>query len=324
MVPPFHCAFTAGKLSSNHGSSTAQLRSGRSLFGTFSLDCNPQPLGTALPISRLRRWLAGNSLRRRLQARWMHLPPTPGKRASLEIYPPVGGANPYLIMSYQPTYRNARNLTGGLTLMMSFADVPKDRVPETRDDPGIYTNAVIYVGFMLYDDYTFAHATSKQERIASLVNALDAVWERYFRWAILAELDSKIEALISAGKTPTGAQISEIYLKLLRDYYGADQPSAVDEVFSAEWTTFSIPFLSYEYQVWPAAMAAAAEMKAKLNSGDVNGSASTELMGRSDNDRTYQLLLPVGIDMAAQAPYQALMRRTNRQLDELERLINTR
>jgi len=98
----------------------------------------------------------------------------------------------------------------------------------------------------------------------------------------------------------------------------------VDEVFSAEWMTFSIPFLSYEYQVWPAAMAAAAEMKAKLDSGDVNGSASTELMGRSDNDRTYQLLLPVGIDMAAQAPYQALMRRTNRQLDELERLINTR
>ncbi len=50
--------------------------------------------------------------------------------------------------------------------------------------------------------------------------------------------------------------------------------------------------------------------------------AVDEIWGRSDYDRTYQMLQQVGIDMATTEPYQALVNRMNRQLDELEHLLD--
>jgi oligoendopeptidase F len=63
-------------------------------------------------------------LRQRFQARWMHLPSWPNKRVSGEVYPPVGGANPYFIMGYLPTLPKSRAFAGCVTLMMSDAENP--------------------------------------------------------------------------------------------------------------------------------------------------------------------------------------------------------
>lgn len=266
-------------------------------------------------------------LRERMEAKWMHLPPWPEKRGVFGIYPPVGGANPsnpYFLMSYQPNYRSSRAFAGGVTLMMSFGDIPRDRLSETRDDSGIYANAVIFVGNMLHDDYLLRQTTNRDEQIAYLVHALDLIWRQYFRWTILSELDVRVQQLIIDGKTPSGRQISQIYLELLHEYVG-NQPNqgSVDDVFGAEWMAFSVPFLSYEHQFWPAGMAAAADVVEGLRAGNENArKAVDEVLGRGDNDRTYQLLRQVGIDMATSEPYKALIRRMNHELDELENLLN--
>ncbi len=181
-------------------------------------------------------------LRQLLQQEWMHLPPWPEKAQSFGIYPPVGGMAPYFVMSYRRDYHSSKDFAGGVMLMMSDADIPRDQVPENWDDAGIYANGVIYVGEMLHDDYLAAHAANRQEKIAFLVNALDFDLAQYFQYVVWAELDEKVQQLIIEGKTPTGAQISQIYLDLLRQYYGHDQPQAVEDVFSTEWTTIIYPF----------------------------------------------------------------------------------
>jgi len=204
-------------------------------------------------------------------------------------------------------------------LMMSDADIPRDQVPENWDDAGIYANGVIYVGEMLRDDYRAAHTANRQEKIAFLVNALDFDLAQYFQYVVWAELDEKVQQLIIEGKTPTGAQISQIYLDLSLQYYGHDQPQAVEDVFSTEWTTIIYPFNSYEYQFWPPGLAMAAQVVEGMRAGnDIGLKVVDELLGRSDFDRTYPMLKEVGIDMTKPEPYQALIRRTNRQLDELE------
>ncbi len=262
-------------------------------------------------------------LRERLQQKWMHLPPWPEKAQSFGIYPPVGGIAPYFVMSYRSDYASSQDFTGGVTLMMSDADIPQDRAPENWDDAGIYGNGVIYAGDMLHDDYLAAQARDRQEKIAFLVRALDFDLLRYFQYVVWAELDEKVQQLIIEGKTPTGAQISQIYLDILRQYYGADQKQAVDEVYATEWTTNAILFASYEYQFWPPALAMAAQVvEAKPGQNDLGRKVVDELLGRSDYDRTYPMLKEVGIDMTKPEPYQALMRRIKRQLDELEAQLN--
>jgi oligoendopeptidase F len=258
-------------------------------------------------------------LRQLLQQKWMHLPPWPEKAQSFGIYPPVGGIAPYFVMSYRPDYHSSKDFAGGVTLMMSDADIPRDSVPENWDDSGIYANGVIYVGEMLHDDYRAAHAANRQEKIAFLVNALDFDLAQYFQYVVWAELDEKVQQLIIEGKPPAGVQVSQIYLDLLRQYYGHDRPQAVEDVFSTEWMTNIYPFNSYEYQFWPPGLAMAAQVvEEMLAGGDSGRRVIDELLGRSDYDRTYPMLKEVGIDITKPEPYQALIRRMNRQLDELE------
>lgn len=259
-------------------------------------------------------------LRQRFQANWMHLPSWPNKRVSAEVYPPVGGANPYFIMGYLPTLPKSRAFAGCVTLMMSDAEIPRDRVPDTRDDPAIYQNCVIYIGEFLFDDYLAAHAQNGQERIAYLINSLDLMWNQYFRWVLVSELDARVQQLIKDGRTPSGAEISKIYLGLLREYVGGEDK--VDDVFGTEWITYSIPFESYEYQFWPPAMAAAANILEGTKRGKIDiNKAVTGVFGRGDSDRSYQLFQQIGINLSDPNVYEAVIRRMTSQQNELESLL---
>jgi oligoendopeptidase F len=259
-------------------------------------------------------------MRQRFQAKWMHLPSSPNKRVTGEVYPPVGGANPYLTIAYLPTFPKSRAFAGCVTLMMSDAEIPRDRLPDTRDDPATYQNCVIYVGELLFDDYMIAHARDRQERIGCLMNSLDLMWNQYFRWVLASELDARVEQLIKDGRSPNGAEISTLYLTLLRDYVGGEDK--VDSAFGTEWITYSIPFESYEYQFWPPAMAAAASIMDGANVGKIDiNKAVTGVFGRGDSDRSYQVLGQLGINLSEPNVQEAVIRRMNSQLNELETLL---
>jgi oligoendopeptidase F len=204
--------------------------------------------------------------------------------------------------------------------MMSDAEIPRDRVPDTRDDPATYQNCVIYIGEFLFDDYLAAHAQNRQERIAYLVNSLDLMWNQYFRWVLVAELDDRMRQLIKDGRSPNGTEISKIYLGLLRDYVGGEDK--VDNVFGTEWITYSIPFESYEYQFWPPAMAAAASIMDGMKTGKIDiNKAVTGVFGCGDSDRSYQLFQQLGINLSDPHVYEAVIRRMTSQLNELESLL---
>ena len=53
-------------------------------------------------------------IRDRLGQHLMHLPPQPQKRFTFGVFPPVGGANPYILMSFRGNHRSSRGLAGGL------------------------------------------------------------------------------------------------------------------------------------------------------------------------------------------------------------------
>ncbi len=85
-------------------------------------------------------------LRKLTESKWIDLPPRPSKRGVMSIYPAVGGAHPYFLMSYRPDYLSSRDFSGGMTSLMTYAAIPPSLAPDTRDDPPSYGNAMIYVG----------------------------------------------------------------------------------------------------------------------------------------------------------------------------------
>ncbi len=159
---------------------------------------------------------------------------------------------------------------------------------------------------MLHDDYVRAHTQDVGERITYLIYSLDLLWSRFFRWTLVSDLDAQIEQRIIQGKTPSGKEISEMYLRLLHQYYGDE--ADVDS-FAEEWMLFPVPFLSYEHQLWVPAIAAACSVMEKLERGDTDARSVTEIYGRGDMDRSYQMLRQLNIKLDTRDPYQSVIRR---------------
>jgi oligoendopeptidase F len=254
-------------------------------------------------------------LHRVFDSKWIDLPPRPGKRDIVEMSMPVGGAAPYGQMIYSGTHRSSRVLSGMATDLVKMATIPAAQTPDTRDDPPVYGNGIYYLGQMMHDDYLLAHASEHRERIAYLVNALDFT-QQFQRWGIMTELDARVQERIAEGKTPTGNQISEMYLSLLRQYY-----RNVEDVYAAEWMTYSVPFGSYEHQFWEGSLAFAAYLDEKLRDGHTGivRKAITGLYRQLDTDRSYGMLKEVNFDLCSPMAYAAIHRRIERLSDELEK-----
>jgi oligoendopeptidase F len=264
------------------------------------------------------------ALRDLMNQRWMNLAPLPQKRNTYAIWPPVGGIPPFFIMSYQGTYDHARRFLGGVTLMMSFNEWRKANAPDTRDDPGIYSNGVIYAGDLLFDDYMIKNAKNRDEQISALINSLDLLRHHYFQWAMNSEFDARVQAMIVRGEFPSGKTLSEMYLKILQEYYGpSDEGVEIDSRFGNEWMINSVPFSSYEHQFWPAAMATGINIVEGLHANDPRAAKAVwEVLGRSDTDRTYGLLKQAGIDLTSPAGYEPVFGRMRRLLAQLDALLN--
>ncbi len=261
-------------------------------------------------------------LRERVATPWAHLPPWPQKREEYGIWYAVGGAKPYGFMKYRETFNDSTGLAGLATLLTSYENIPPGHPTDTRNDPGIYSNSILYAGNILHVDYLKDHAGDRHERMAYLIRALDRTAQTIFRHAMTTEFESAIQEQILNGHPPSGEQISALYLKLLRQYFG-EGPNQVDDVFATEWMSVRLPFGSFETLNWPFAMAAACSLVEKVRAGDMKARRGfDEVLGRGESDVSYDLLNEAGVDLNTPEPYNAAIRRIDRLLDELESLLN--
>lgn len=248
---------------------------------------------------------------------WSNIAYSDTKENTYSIYPPVAG-NPNFLFNYQPTHKHARALMGAYTLMAIWTDLPENALPENGDDPAVYANGIIYLGDIMYDEYVINNLSeSIRERKLALINALDFYWYYAIRWMIFTELDMFVEEQLINNRYVTGNDISEKYLTLLREYFGAH--INVEDHFGKEWMLTHIVFMSYEHQYWPASMAFASHLleMSKSNPEIVSG-ILFEAPANTNYDRSYDILKAVGLDLTDLKVYESMFRRMNLYIDELE------
>lgn len=266
-------------------------------------------------------------LRELLKKPLMHLPPSPEKRENYAVYPPVGGANAYLFMKYRGDLRTSRSLAGAIALLMKGDGTPREFAQDSLEEDihtGIYDNAFLDAARFLYDDYLTDQASSEQERFAMLIASLDRLTNNYLRHVLASEFEAKAQDMILKGDAPTGKQLSQIYLDLLRQYYGHDKNIVtVDDTLAAQWMNIAVSFSSFEGLNFSFANAVACILVEKVRAGDaeVRKAFYRGRGNESDNRTSYGLLKQIGIDAAGLGPYQAVFHRMNFLLDELERML---
>ena len=125
------------------------------------------------------------------------------------------------------------------------------------------------------------------------------------------------------GEALTGDGFSELYDEINKAYYAHEHGTCiVDEEIKAEWA--HIPHFYYNFYVYQYATsftASSALSELMLSGDEVATRRYIELLSSGGSDYPINLLKEAGVDMTTSAPFELTMKKTNRVIDEMERII---
>jgi oligoendopeptidase F len=169
-------------------------------------------------------------------------------------------------------------------------------------------------------DYMLKNAKSDEERLLYLGSALEELRGTFFRQAMFGEFEAKVHGMVDSGEALTGDQLTKIYGEILRRYHG--DAVKIDDLYAIEWAYiphFYNSFYVYQYATSIAASSLFAE--AILQGKPGARERYLKMISSGGSDYPYDLVKAAGVDLATPEPYNALVKRMNRIMDEIEAIL---
>jgi len=261
-------------------------------------------------------------LRRGFAGRWMSALPRQGKHAGAYMNGSAYGVHPYLLLNHNDDYESLSTLAHewGHAVHTMLTDSTQ---PFEKSEYSTFIAESASIGNeMLLNDYMVQHAKTREEKLYYLGEGLESIRTTFFRQVMFAEFQLQMHQELEQGVPLSGEHLTQSYCKLLRRYYGeAEGVMKIDPLYCAEWEY--IPHFYYGFYVYQYAtsMAGAAQFTdAILKEGVPARDRFINMLKAGGSDYAYELYRRAGIDMATAAPYQALVARMNRVMDEIEAL----
>ena len=272
------------------------------------------------------------ALRRGYASRWVDFLPNTGKRAgaySSTVY----GVHPYQLLNFNGAWEDVSTLAheSGHS-MHSFLSTASQ--PYATAD---YSTFVAEVASTLNESLLFRHVLERtdddQTRLFLLASFLDTMRTTLFRQTLFAEFELRMHEAVERGEPLTGESLSQLYLALLRKYYGHDEGVVrIDDRYGAEWAY--IPHFYSEFYVYQYATSMiggmmlaediVGEEAVKAGRSAAGRDAYLRLLRSGSSKYPVDLLKEAGVDMTTSRPFEAAMREMNRIMDEIERIYARR
>ena len=267
---------------------------------------------------------ARQSIAAGFEARWMDVYPRQGKKSGAYMNGHVYDVHPYVLMNYNDDYESVSTLAHewGHALHSHLTNRTQHFV---NADYSIFVAEVAStLNEALLLHRMLEESESPAERLFYLGHALEQLRGTFFRQSMFAEFELAIHERVEGGEALTADGFSELYGDLIRRYHGhEDGVVQIDEIFDLEWAY--IPHFYYNFYVYQYAtsVAAASYLAEQILDGSPGATeAYLDLLSAGGAGYPYDLLVKAGVDLARPEPYQALMRRMGRIMDEIEGLID--
>jgi oligoendopeptidase F len=247
-------------------------------------------------------------LQKGLNERWVDVLENEGKRSGA-FSDGSYATPPYILMNWQDRLDSASTLAHefGHSLHSYFT---------RQTQPYIYANYTIFVAEVastlsenLLTHHLIEKAKAENNKPLQL-SLLNDFAERFrttlFRQTLFAEFELAIHDAIEKGEALTADSMSEKYLQINHDYYGAEVD--VDETVAIEWAR--IPHFYYDFYVYQYATglsAATALSQQVLEEGEPAVERYLNFLRGGSSQNSIDLLRGAGVDMASPQPiHQAL------------------
>lgn len=261
-------------------------------------------------------------LKKGFAGRWMDVLPRTGKAGGAYMQGAAYDVHPFLHLNHNYDFQALSTFVHewghGVHTLLTH-----DAQPYELSNYSTFTAETASItNEMLLDDYMVAHAANDAEKLYYLGEALELMRGTFFRQTMFAEFQLALHEEVEQGRALSGKHMSEIYCGLLKKYHGDAQGiMTIDPAYCTEWEF--IPHFYYGFYVWQYAtsMAGAATFADAIeHEGKPAQDRFIALLKAGGSDYPYNIYKKAGLDMASPGPYQALLARMDRTMDQIDAL----
>jgi oligoendopeptidase F len=264
-------------------------------------------------------------VKKAFQNRWIDVYPTEAKRSGAYSNGSAYDVHPYVLLNYNGKYDDMSTLAHELGhTMHSYLSNTKQPYA-TSDYPIFVAEVASTFNEALLIDYMLRQIKDEHVKLSLLGSYLEGIKGTVFRQTQFAEFELRIHEMAEEGKPLTGDILNQVYDEIVKKYYGHDKNvCVVDDEIKAEW--MYIPHFYYNFYVYQYATAftASAALSERTLSGNKDATKKyIEFLSSGGSDYPINLLKTAGVDMTTSEPFELTMKKMNRVMDEMEKILDT-
>lgn len=265
-----------------------------------------------------------NHLETGFKGEWMHVLPQEGKRPGAYMFGSAYDVHPYVLLNYNGGFEDVSTFSHewghAVHTLLSRENQPFENFSYTTFTAELAstTNEVLLQEHMLAKDLPDA------ERLYYIDRALEGIRGTFFRQTMFAEFELKIHEMQEKGEALSGAKMTALYLDLLKKYHGHDEGVMnIDESYAVEWAYIPHFFRNFYVYQYATSISGGTAFAERMLSGDATATDDyIKVLEAGGSEYPYELLKSARIDLASDAPYDILIGRMNRLMDEAEKILD--
>ncbi len=263
------------------------------------------------------------ALDRAFDERWIDYYPSTGKQSGAYMAGAAYDVHPYMLLNYNGRYEDLSTLAHELGhAMHSYFSVKNQPYP-LAGYPTFVAEVASTFNEALLIEQMLKKIEDPKTKLAVLGRYLEGVKGTVFRQTQFAEFELRMHEMAQKGEPLTGDALSKLYLEITRKYYGHDQKVCiVDDYIANEWAFiphFYRPFYVFQYATSFTASTALSEKVMRGQPGALENYRAFLAAGGSKYP--IDLLKDAGVDMASPEPLDLTIRKMERVMDEIDKLI---
>jgi oligoendopeptidase F len=172
-------------------------------------------------------------------------------------------------------------------------------------------------------DYLMANAQNDQERAVLIQKYIQDIGSTYYRQARFAEFELTIHEAAERGEILTEDFLTTTFGDIYSKYWGPSMQITEEEAFS--WARIPHFYRNYYVYAYATSFAAGEKVSERVqNEGQAGIDGFIAFLSSGSSDYPVELLNLAGVDMTTSEPFEAVSRKMNFLMDELEKILEAK
>ena len=262
--------------------------------------------------------------KRAFTERWIDMYPNEGKSSGAYSNGAAYDVHPYMLLNYNGKYEDMSTLAHELGHTMHSYFSNKTQPYPLSSYPIFVAEVASTFNEALLNDYMLKHTSDDATRLSLLGNYLEGIKGTVFRQTQFAEFELRMHEMVEKGQPLTGDALSKLYSEIVKKYYGHDQGVCiVDDYVANEWAFIPHFYSSYYVFQYATSFTASSALSEKVLSGQPGATERyLKFISSGQSEYPIELLKDAGVDMTTDEPLELTVKKMNRVMDEMEKLLD--